>query len=36
MDRNNKVFDPITPGAPLNRGFENIIELEVLSLQELS
>jgi hypothetical protein len=28
MDRNNKVFEPIPPGEPLDRGFEHIIELE--------
>jgi len=25
MDRNNKVFGPIPPGAPQDRGFEHII-----------
>jgi hypothetical protein len=28
MDKQNKVFEPIPPGAPPNRGFEHIIELE--------
>jgi hypothetical protein len=28
MDRHNKVFEPIPPGAPPDRGFEHIIELE--------
>jgi hypothetical protein len=25
IDRHNKVFEPIPPGAPLDRGFEHII-----------
>jgi hypothetical protein len=28
VDRHNKVFDPIPPGAPPNRGFKHIIKLE--------
>jgi hypothetical protein len=28
MDRHSKVFEPIPLGAPLDRGFEHIIELE--------
>jgi hypothetical protein len=28
IDRNNKVFGPIPPGAPPDSGFEHIIELE--------
>jgi hypothetical protein len=28
IDRHSKVFEPIPPGAPPDRGFEHIIELE--------
>jgi hypothetical protein len=28
LDRDHKVFGPIPPGVPLDRGFEHIIELE--------
>ena len=28
IDSHNKVFEPIPPGAPLDKGFEHIIELE--------
>jgi hypothetical protein len=28
INKHNKVFGPIPPGAPLDRGFEHIIELE--------
>jgi hypothetical protein len=28
LDKHHKVFGPIPPGVPLDRGFENIIELE--------
>jgi hypothetical protein len=28
IDNHNKVFEPIPPGAPLDRGFEHIIDLE--------
>jgi hypothetical protein len=28
IDMHNKVFEPMPPGAPPNRGFEHIIELE--------
>jgi ribosomal protein L31 len=28
IDSHNKVFEPIPPGAPPDRGFEHIIELE--------
>jgi hypothetical protein len=28
MDRQSKVFEPIPPGAPPDRGFDHIIELE--------
>jgi hypothetical protein len=28
LDKHQKVFGPIPPGVPLNRGFEHIIELE--------
>jgi tRNA splicing ligase len=28
MDRHSKVFEPIPPGAPPDRGFEKIIELD--------
>jgi hypothetical protein len=29
IDKHNKVFGPIPPGVPPDRGFEHIIELEV-------
>jgi hypothetical protein len=29
LDRHHKVFGPIPPGVPPDRGFEHIIELEV-------
>jgi hypothetical protein len=28
IDKHSKVFGPIPPGVPPNRGFEHIIELE--------
>jgi hypothetical protein len=28
LDKHHKVFEPIPPGVPSNRGFEHIIELE--------